>query len=140
MEWYYYLFVIILLFFSAFFSASDMVYGVVDKNRLSKESEKGSKRAKVALNLAENYELSISSILFGNNLVNILASSIVTLIGISQNEEYGAVIAALIFTIVIIITGEFLPKAIAKRFNYTLSLWFAYPVKGITYIFFIFTY
>ena len=140
MEWYYYLIVGILLLFSAFFSASDMVYGVVDKARLEDAVKKGNKRAKVALYLRNNYEFSISSILFGNNLVNILASSIVTLIGVSFNEESGPVVAALIFTVIIIIVGEFLPKAIAKKFNYSLSLAFAYPVRGFTYIFFIFTY
>ena len=140
MEWYYYLFVVILLIFSAFFSASDMVYGVVDKARLERDVEKGNKRAKVALYLRNNYEFSISSILFGNNLVNILASSIVTLIGVSMNPETGPMIAAIIFTVIIIIVGEFLPKAIAKKFNYSLALLFAYPVRGFTYIFFIFTW
>ena len=140
MEWYYYLIVSILLVFSAFFSASDMIYGVVDKARLEADVEKGNKRAKIALDLRNNYELSISSILFGNNLVNILASSIVTLIGVSINGDKGATVAALIFTVIIIIVGEFLPKAIGKKFNYSLALAFAYPVRIFTYIFFIFTW
>lgn len=140
MEWYYYLIVSILLIFSAFFSASDMIYGVVDKARLEADVNKGNKRAKVALYLRNNYELSISSILFGNNLVNILASSIVTLIGVSINGDNGATVAALIFTVIIIIVGEFLPKAIGKKFNYSLALAFAYPVRIFTYIFFIFTW
>ena len=140
MEWYYYLIVSILLIFSAFFSASDMIYGVVDKARLEADVNKGNKRAKVALYLRNNYELSISSILFGNNLVNILASSIVTLIGVSINGDNGATVAALIFTVIIIIVGEFLPKAIGKKFNYSLALTFAYPVRIFTYIFFIFTW
>ena len=140
MEWYYYLIVAILLIFSAFFSASDMIYGVVDKARLEADVNKGNKRAKVALYLRNNYELSISSILFGNNLVNILASSIVTLIGVSINGENGATVAALLFTVIIIIVGEFLPKAIGKKFNYSLALAFAYPVRIFTYIFFIFTW
>ena len=140
MEWYYYVIVSILLIFSAFFSASDMIYGVVDKSRLESATTKGSKCAKVALDLRNNYELSISSILFGNNLVNILASSIVTIIGVSINPEIGPTIAALIFTGIVIIVGEFLPKALAKKFNYSLALAFAYPVKIFTYIFFIFTW
>ena len=140
MEWYYYLIVGILLVFSAFFSASDMIYGVVDKARLEADVNKGNKRAKVALYLRNNYELSISSILFGNNLVNILASSIVTLIGVSINGDNGATVAALILTVIIIIVGEFLPKAIGKKFNYSLALAFAYPVRIFTYIFFIFTW
>lgn len=140
MEFYYYIIVIILLIFSAFFSASDMVYGVVDKVKLEEAVKKGNKRAKVALYLRNNYEFSISSILFGNNLVNILASSIVTLIGVSINPETGPLITAIVFTVIIIIVGEFLPKAIAKKFNYSLALAFAYPVRLFTFLFFIFTW
>ena len=140
MEWYYYLIIAILLLFSAFFSAADMVYGVVDKARLEHDVKEGNKKAKVALYLRNNYEFSISSILFGNNLVNILASSIVTIIGISFNPDVGPTIAAIIFTVVIIIVGEFLPKALAKKFNYSLALLFAYPVRIFTFIFFIFTW
>lgn len=136
----YYLIALILLVFSAFFSASDMVYGMVDKSRLERDVEKGNKAAKVALKLANDYEFTISSILFGNNLVNILASSIIAIIGLTIDPENGPTIAAFIFTIILIITGEFLPKAFAKRFNYSLSKVFAYPVKIFTFIFFIITW
>ena len=136
----YYIAVFVLLIFSAFFSAADMVYGIVDKTKLEKDVEKGNKTAKVALKLANNYELTISSILFGNNLVNILASSIIAIIGLMMDPTNGPTIAAFIFTIILIIVGEFLPKAFAKRFNYTLSKVFAYPVQIFTYIFFIITW
>ena len=136
----YFVTVAILLLFSAFFSASDMVYGMVDKSRLERDIKKGDKSAKLALKLASNYELTISSILFGNNLVNIFASSIIALIGLSMDPTNGPTIAAFIFTIVLIITGEFLPKAFAKRFNYSLAKLFAYPVTLFIYIFFIITW
>ena len=137
MSWYYWLILSILLLMSAFFSASDMAYGSVDRNRLVKKAET-SRMGRVALKLADNYELSISSILFGNNLVNILASSIVTIVGTSINGDLGASIAAMIFTVILIIFSEFLPKAIAKRFNYTLCLIFAYPVYFFVILFFVF--
>ena len=136
----YYLIALILLIFSAFFSACDMVYGMVDKSRLERDVEKGNKAAKVALKLANDYEFTISSILFGNNLVNILASSIIAIIGLTIDPNNGPTIAAFIFTIILIITGEFLPKAFAKRFNYSLSKIFAYPVRIFTFIFFIITW
>ena len=139
MYWYYYPIIFVLIIFSAFFSASDMVYGTVDKLRLKKAS-KTKKSAEVALKLAENYEFSISTILFGNNLVNILASSLVAVIGVYYNPNNGAAIGAVIFTIIIIIFGEFLPKAIAKRFNFSLAILFAYPIQGFCYLFFIITY
>ena len=122
-----------------FFSAADMVYGMVDKERLIREKGKQEKRAKLAIKIADDYELSISAILLGNNIVNIFASSIVTLIGLSlsANPDSGIVITTIIFTVFIIIFCEFIPKAFAKRFNYSLALLFAYPVTFFKYLFFI---
>ena len=139
MSWYYWVILAVLLLFSAFYSAADMVYGSVERNRLVADADK-SKVAKVALKLVDNYELSVSSILFGNKLVNILASSIVAMVGTSINGDKGASIAASIFTVILIIFAEFLPKAIAKRFNYKLCLAFAYPVQFTCYLFFIFVW
>ena len=139
MHWYYWLIVAICALFSMFFSAADMVYGMVDKERLIREKGKKEKRAKLAIKIADDYELSISAILLGNNIVNIFASSIVTLIGLalSSNPEIGTVITTIIFTAFIIIFCEFIPKAFAKRFNYSLAILFAYPVTFFKYLFFI---
>ena len=139
MHWYYWLIVAICALFSMFFSAADMVYGMVDKERLIREKGKKEKRAKLAIKIADDYELSISAILFGNNIVNIFASSIVTLIGLalSSNPEIGTVITTIIFTAFIIIFCEFIPKAFAKRFNYSLAILFAYPVTFFKYLFFV---
>ena len=122
-----------------FFSAADMVYGMVDKEKLDRETGKKEKRAKLALKIAEDYELSISAILLGNNIVNVLATSFVTLIGLalSSNQEIGEVVTTIIFTVFIIIFCEFIPKAFAKRFNYSLALFFAYPVTFFKYLFFV---
>lgn len=140
MHWYYWLIIVICMLFSAFFSSADMVYGIVDQDKLEKEAEAGSKRAKVALKIAKDYNLSIATILFGNNIVNILASSIVTLIGIYLTEVYkvpGELLGTIVLTVAIIIFSEFIPKAFAKRFNYKLSLIFAYPVSFFVKLFFI---
>ena len=139
MQWYYWLIVAICSLFSMFFSAADMVYGMVDKEKLDRETGKKEKRAKLALKIADDYELSISAILLGNNIVNVLATSFVTLIGLalSSNQELGEIITTIIFTVFIIIFCEFIPKAFAKRFNYSLALLFAYPVTFFKYLFFV---
>ena len=140
MAWYYWLIVAVCSLFSMFFSAADMVYGMVDKDRLNREKGKKEKHAKLALKIAEDYELSISAILLGNNIVNIFASSFVTLIGIALsngNQEVATTVTTICFTIFIIIFCEFIPKAFAKRFNYSLALLFAYPVTFFKYLFFI---
>ena len=140
MAWYYWLGVAICSLFSMFFSAADMVYGMVDKYRLAREKGKKEKRSKLAIKIADDYELSISAILLGNNIVNIFASSIVTIIGLSLsngNQELATTITTICFTIFIIIFCEFIPKAFAKRFNYSLALLFAYPVTFFKYLFFV---
>ena len=140
MYWYYWVIVAVCSLFSMFFSAADMVYGMVDKDRLNREKGKKAKRAKLAIKIADDYELSISAILLGNNVVNVLAASIVTLIGISLsngNEDLATTLSTIIFTVFIIIFCEFIPKAFAKRFNYSLALIFAYPVTFFKYLFFI---
>lgn len=136
MEWYYYVIIVVLMIGSAFFSACDMVYAMVDQARLENAIEKGDKRAKIALGIAKDYEFTISSILFSNTLVNIAASSIVTIFGLtfSSNTTLATTIITIVFTIILIIFAEFLPKAFAKRFNYSLSLAFAYPVLVVKYI------
>ena len=88
--WWYWLVIGICAVFSAFFSAADLVYSLVDQNKLAKDAEKGSKRANLALSLAQKYEFSIATILFSNNVVNILASSLVAAIAIALNPEIGA--------------------------------------------------
>ena len=139
MQWYYWLIVAICSLFSMFFSAADMVYGVVDKDRLERVKGKKEKRAKLAIKIADDYELSISAILLGNNIANIFASSVVTLIGLalSDNQEIGTVISTISFTAFIIVFCEFIPKAFAKRFNFSLALLFAYPVIFFKYLFFV---
>ena len=140
MYWYYWVIVAVCSLFSMFFSAADMVYGMVDKDRLAREKGKKAKRAKLAIKIADDYELSISAILLGNNVVNVLAASIVTLIGIAfsnGNEDLGTTLSTIIFTVFIIIFCEFIPKAFAKRFNYSLAIAFAYPVTFFKYLFFV---
>ena len=122
-----------------FFSAADMVYGTVDRERLIRVKGKKEKRAKTALKIAEDYEVSISAILLGNNIVNVLAESIVVLIALalSTNQDLGTTIATIIFVVFVIIFCEFIPKAFAKRFSFSLALLFAYPVTFFKYLFFV---
>ena len=140
MPFYYWIIIAICMVFSAFFSSADMVYGVVDQEKLRKLALEGNKKAKIALKIAEDYNWSISTILFGNNIVNIFASSIAAIIGIYLSETYlipGELIMTISLTVAIIIFAEFIPKAFAKRFNFSLALLFAYPIEILKYVFFI---
>lgn len=137
MAWYYWVIVAICSLFSAFFSSADMVYSVVNRDKLKQEADKGNKAAKLAYQFATDYEFSIASILFGNNLVNIFASSIVTLMGVAWNSDWGTTVATIIFTVFIIIFAEFTPKAFSKKFSYTLSKAYVYPMLVFKYLTFV---
>ena len=69
--------IILCIIFSALFSASEMALSSANKVRIENEAEEGSRRAKTALKLVENFDDSLGAILIGNNLVNIAASSLV---------------------------------------------------------------
>lgn len=129
--------IIVLVFFSAIFSASDIVYATVNKLRLKKKAQKKSKAAKIALRFAENYDETISTILFSNNLVNIAASSLATVLALSiSNSPLATTIAEIILLVVILLFGELLPKVIGRAFSYRLSLVLAYPIYALRIIFF----
>ena len=142
--WWYWIVIGICGVCSAFFSAADLVYSLVDQNKLKRDIEKGNKRAKLALYLAEHYEFSIATILFSNNVVNVLASSLVAAIAVyldtKNGTNYATTVATIIMTVVIIIFCEFLPKAFAKRFNYPFALRFAFIVRFCEFLFFIFVF
>ncbi len=139
MYWYCWVIVAVCCLFSGFFSCADMVYGIVDKDRLEKENTKLSLKA---LKIANDYELSISAILFGNNIVNVLASSLVAFVGMLLYDDptLWNTISTIVLTVTIIIFCEFLPKVIAKRFPYPLSKGFAWPVTISKYLLFVFVY
>ena len=132
--WWRWLVIAICALLSMFFSSADMVYSVVNQNRLENEANKGKKSAKLALKIARDYEFSIASILFGNNLVNVLASSFMALVGLAWNEQWGTTVITVIFTVFIIIFAEFLPKSFSKRYSYSLSKLYAYPVTFFKYL------
>ena len=127
--------------FSTFFSSADMAYGVADIDKLEKRAEK-SKSAKLALKLTSNYEFTISTILFGNNLANISASAFAVILGtrIAGNNPVGGTIATVLLTVFVILFCEFLPKAITKRFATRFAEIYAYPIKIMEIVFFIFVW
>lgn len=99
---------------SAYFSATETAFSSLNKTRLRVLAENGNKRAALATRLAENYDQLISTILIGNNIVNIAVASIGTLLFVELYGDIGATISTVVVTIVVLIFGEVTPKSIAK--------------------------
>lgn len=115
---------------SAFCSSSEMAYSSCNTLRLESMKDGGSKRAALALLITERFDDALSAILIGNNLANIGASSLasVLVILITGSEDY-AWLATLILTILVIIFGETIPKISTKKNPNTVALRHARPVR-----------
>ncbi|WP_027108489.1 HlyC/CorC family transporter [Lacticigenium naphthae] len=106
---------ILLMIASAFFSSSETAFTSANRIRLKNEAEKGDKKAKRAMYLMDKYDNVLSTILVGNNIVNIASSAIATLLFVSYYPTYGPTIATIVMTVVVLIFGEISPKTIAKE-------------------------
>ncbi|MCE5196301.1 MAG: hemolysin family protein [Negativicutes bacterium] len=109
-----YLLIIVLICFSAFFSGSEIAFASANKMRMKKAAESGNKKAKLAYYIYERYDKALTTILIGNNLVNMASSAIATVIAIKLMGESGAAIATVAMTVIILIFGEIIPKILAK--------------------------
>lgn len=119
---------VVLVMLSAFFSASETAFTSANRVKLKTMAQGGNKRAQIALNLAEDYDRLLSTILVGNNVVNIGASSMATglfLALLSGNQSAATTLSTIVMTIVVLIFGEISPKAIAKENPETVAVAFA---------------
>lgn len=88
---------------SAYFSATETAFSSLNKTRLKMLADNGNKRAALALRLSENYDKLISTILIGNNIVNIMVASIGTLLFVDLYGDIGATVSTAVVTIVVLI-------------------------------------
>ena len=113
---------IVLIAFSAFFSASETAFSSLNQIRLKSRAEEGDTSAARVLAMAEKYDKLLSSILIGNNIVNIAAASIGTVLFTKWlGEERGATASTIVLTIVVLIFGEVTPKTLAKEMPETIA-------------------
>ena len=102
------------LLLSAYFSATETAFSSANTTRLRTLAEKGSGGAALALKLLEQYDRLLSTILIGNNIVNIATASIGTVLFVRHYGDAGATISTVVVTVVVLIFGEISPKSIAK--------------------------
>ncbi len=122
---------------SAYFSATETAFSTFNKIRLKTLAEKGNKKAALALRLEDNYDSLISTILIGNNIVNILSASMGTLLFariITGNADLAATVSTAVMTLAVLIFGEISPKTIAKNRPESFVLFSAPIINGIRVI------
>ncbi|MEW6081427.1 MAG: hemolysin family protein [Bacillota bacterium] len=107
--------IIVLLSLSAFFSASETAYSSLNRTRIKIMSQNGSRRASLVLKLSEKYDSLLSTLLIGNNIVNIAISAIGTVWFVDRLGNAGAAVSTLVMTIIVLIFGEISPKSLAKE-------------------------
>lgn len=134
--------IVVLVTFSAYFSATETAFTSFNKIRLKNMAGDGDKKAKDVLEIYDNYDNLLSTILVGNNLVNIAISSIATVMFLELYPKYGATIATAVATVIVLIFGEISPKSLAKEsperfamFSAPIIRFFMLILKPINWIF-----
>lgn len=123
------LIMVALVIMSAYFSATETAFSSVNKIKLKTLAEDGNRRAKLVLKLCDDYDRLISTILIGNNIVNIALSAIATVyfMRIISNQTVAPTVSTIVITAVVLIFGEITPKSLAKDFPEKFTM-FSAPI------------
>ena len=105
---------IVLIFLSGWFSSTETAFSSVNKVRLKSKADDGNVRAQKAYVLLEQYDKLLSCLLVGNNIVNLTAATLGTVLFTKLLPVYGPVVSTIVLTVVVLIFGEIVPKTLAK--------------------------
>lgn len=126
---------VFLVAMSAVFSSSETAITSVSKIKVRQLDQKDNKNAHLLKKLHDNMQTTISTILIGNNIVNIAASSIATILFTNIFHQNGALISTVVMTVFVLIFGEVLPKTIAQYKNKSVALKFSRFIYLLTIVF-----
>ena len=129
-----------LILASGYFSATETAFFSMNKIRMKNIAAEGNKRAALALSLAENYDKLLSSILIGNNIVNIGSSSLATVLFVKWFAESGVTVSTAVMTLLVLLFGEITPKSLAKNSPESFAMFSAPILKAISVILTPFTF
>jgi CBS domain containing-hemolysin-like protein len=124
-----------LLALSGFFSASETAFSSLNRIKLKNLAAGGNKRAALVLKIVENYEKLLSTVLIGNNIVNIASSALGTILFVGIFGKAGVPMTTLIMTILVLLFGEISPKTLAKEAPERLSMRFAPVLRVFIWVF-----
>ena len=123
------------LLFSAFFSATETAFLSMNMTRMRTLAEAGNKRAGLTCALESRYDKLISTLLIGNNIVNIGLASIGTVVFVHIYGDVGATISTAVVTVAVLIFGEISPKSLAKDFPERFAMFAAPAVNALMWLF-----
>ena len=127
--------IIACLIMSAFFSSTETAFSSLNRIRVKSLAEKGDKRAALVLRLSDQYDKLLSTILIGNNIVNIASASVATVLFIRWvGEETGPSLSTIVTTVVVLIFGEISPKTLAKESPELFARFSAPIIQVLIYI------
>lgn len=124
-----------LILMSGFFSATETAFSTLNKIRLKTMVSNGDKKAKRVLELAEDYDKLLSTILIGNNIVNIGSASLATLLFVQSFGDAGVTISTIVMTILVLIFGEISPKSLAKEAPEHFAMFAAPFIQALIFVF-----
>ncbi|MEA4955057.1 MAG: hemolysin family protein [Pseudoflavonifractor sp.] len=127
--------IVVLVAFSAFFSATETAFTSLNRVRLKAKADGGDSRARLALDLEEGYDKLLTTILIGNNVVNITATTVSAALFIKLLGAYGPTVSTVVLTVVILIFGEVSPKSLAKDRSESFAM-FAAPIMRVLMVLF----
>ena len=125
----------VLVALSAYFSATETAFTSLNRIRLRTRADNGSLRAAKTLALAEEYDKLLSTILIGNNIVNITATTVATVLCTKWFRQYGPTVSTVALTVIILIFGEISPKSLAKENPESWAM-FSYPLLKLLMVVF----
>lgn len=116
------LLIAVLLLCAAYFAAAETAYASVSRVRIKTSADKGDRRAEKALQILNQFEKAITTILIGNNIVHLATASVATLIATHRWGLSAVAVATVVTTMVVFFAGEMLPKSIGKRYSEHIAL------------------
>lgn len=127
--------IVLLLILSGIFSATETAFTSVSKIKMKNLASDDNESAELVLEITENFDKFLTTILIGNNIANIATTSIATLLFIEIYGKYGATISTVVVTVLVLVFGEISPKNIAKDKAEGISLFMAPSVKVLMILF-----
>lgn len=123
-----------LVLMSGYFSATETAFSCLNRTRIKTMAEKGNRKAALVHTLSEQYDRLLSTILIGNNIVNIVLASMGTVLFVHLYGDIGATISTIVITVAVLIFGEITPKSMAKDNSERFAMMSAPVIRGLIFI------